>query len=102
VDAEVVKSYAQDLQSLLEEADFTERKTCLRSFIKRIVVNKKQATIYYNLPIPPEEKKKQSVGVPPIVTLSGLWGTVPELQFEKKGLIPALQQLLTSYPNPTG
>jgi len=29
-------------------------------------------------------------------------GTVPELLFEKKGLIPALQQLLTSYPNPTG
>ena len=58
-------------QSLLEEADFTERKTFLRSFIKRIVVNKKQVTIYYNLPIPPEEKKKQSVEVLPIVTPGG-------------------------------
>ena len=28
--------------------------------------------------------------------VSGHWGTVPELLFEKKGLIPALQQLLTS------
>jgi len=27
----------------------------------------------------------------------GLWGTVTELLFEKKGLIPAVQQLLVSY-----
>ncbi len=87
VDAEVVKSYAQDLQSLLEEADFTERKTFLRSFIKRIVVNKKQVTIYYNLPIPPEEKKKQSVGVPPIVTPGGAEGTrTPDLLRAKEAL----------------
>ena len=36
------------------------------------------------------------------VASGGPWATVPELLFEKKGLIPALQQLLTSYPNPTG
>ena len=74
VDAEVVKSYAQDLRGLLEEADFTERKTFLRSFIKRIVINKKQVTIYYNLPIPPEGGKQQSVGVLPIVTPGGAGG----------------------------
>jgi len=28
----------------------------------------------------------------------GPWGTVPELLFEKKGLIPALQQLIISQP----
>jgi len=50
----------------------------------------------------PARKKKQQIGVLPIVTLGGEGGTVPELLFEKKGLIPALQQLLTSYPNPTG
>jgi len=60
---------------LLEESDLTERKAFLRSFIKRIVVNKKQVTIYYNLPIPPEEKKKQSVGVLPIVTPGGPFWT---------------------------
>jgi hypothetical protein len=38
----------------------------------------------------------------PLLQISELWGTVPELLFEKKGLIPALQQLLASYPNPTG
>ena len=34
VDVAMVKTYAQDLRSLLEEADFTERKALLRSFIK--------------------------------------------------------------------
>ena len=40
-------------------------------------------------------------GVLGIVPLSGLYGTVPELLFEKKQLIPALQQLLLFYPRPT-
>ncbi|HUV45672.1 MAG TPA: hypothetical protein VMW45_01220 [Dehalococcoidia bacterium] len=40
VDVAMVRPYAQNLRSLLEEADFTERKAFLRSFIKRIEVNK--------------------------------------------------------------
>ncbi|MDO9333588.1 MAG: hypothetical protein Q7T57_03585 [Dehalococcoidales bacterium] len=35
-------------------------------------------------------------GVLGIVPFGGPFGTVPELLFEKKGLIPALQQLLVS------
>jgi hypothetical protein len=31
-----------------------------------------------------------------LITYGGPWGTVPELLFEKKGLIPAVQQLLVS------
>jgi len=31
-----------------------------------------------------------------IITYGGPWGTVPELLFDKKELIPALQQLLVS------
>ena len=34
IDVNTVKAYAQDLRSLLEEADLTERKAFLRSFIK--------------------------------------------------------------------
>jgi hypothetical protein len=44
--------------------------------------------------MPPDGKKTSSVGVLPIDTFGGPFGTVPELLFEKKGLIPALQQLL--------
>ena len=68
VDAAMVKAYAQDLRGLLEEADFTERKTFLRSFIERIEVNKKQVIVRYNLPIPQDVKSKEQIGVLPIDT----------------------------------
>ena len=55
-----------DLKSLLEYAGFTESKTLLRSFIKRIIINKDRATIHYNLPMPPNGSRKQSAGVLPI------------------------------------
>ena len=71
VDVAMVKTYAQDLRSLLEEAEFTERKAFLRSFIKRIEVNKRQVTVNYNLPIPEDPKSRQETGVLPIDTLGG-------------------------------
>ena len=102
VDVAVVKRYARDLRSLLEDSDFTEIKAFLRSFVKRIAVDQEEVTVHYKIPLPPEGESKEKIRVLPIDTFGGLWGTVPELLFEKKGLIPALQQLLTSYPNPTG
>jgi len=52
VDASIVKSYAQDLRMLLADSDITERKTFIRSFVKRIVINQNQVTINYKLPLP--------------------------------------------------
>ena len=74
VDAEVVKSYAADLKSLLQEADITESKTFLRSFIERVEIDKAQAVIHYNLPVPQHCGKKQSAEVLPIDTLGGAGG----------------------------
>jgi len=74
VDVDVVKAYAQDLRGLLEESDFTERKAFLRSFIKRIEVNKDQVTIHYQLPLPQGDKETVTVEVLPIVTLGGAEG----------------------------
>jgi hypothetical protein len=37
-----------------------------------------------------------------IVPFGGPFGTVPELLFEKKGLIPDLQRLIVSYAAPIG
>lgn len=71
VDADTVKSYAEDLKNLLEEAEIAESRAFLRSFIKRIVINGGNATIYYNLPMPPYGKRKQSIGVLPIDTPGG-------------------------------
>ena len=61
----------------------------------QIEVNKKQVTVHYNLPMPQDVSREQ-VGVLPIETLGGPLWTVPELFFEKKQLIPALQRLLIS------
>jgi DNA invertase Pin-like site-specific DNA recombinase len=100
IEVEAVKTYAQDLRSLLEEGNFTQSKAFLRSFVKRVTVNGDKAQIQYRLPMPPDGKKTSSVAVLPIDTLGGPFGTVPELLFEKKQLIPPVQQLLAAGPNP--
>ncbi len=46
----------------------------LRSFIKRIEMNTKQVTVYYNLPVPQDGKSKEQIGVLPIDTLGGEGG----------------------------
>ncbi len=74
VDIDMVKSYTRDLKSLLEESDITERKAFLRSFIKRIEINKNEARVYYHLPLPQGEKRKVAAEVLPIVTPGGAKG----------------------------
>jgi len=68
VDVATVKCYAQDLRTLIEEAELVERKTFLRSFIKRIVVDKDQVTLLYKLPTPKKETLKEETAVLSIVT----------------------------------
>ena len=45
VDIDIVKSYTKNLKSLLEESDITERKAFLRSFIKRIDINRDRVIV---------------------------------------------------------
>ena len=87
VDLTMVKTYAQDLKVLLEEADFTERKAFLRSFIKRIEVNERQIVVHYNLPLPQGKKMKGEVEVLPFVTPGGAGGTrTPDLLRAREAL----------------
>ena len=74
LDVEEVRSYAQDLRALLEEADFNQRKTFLQSFVKRITIQGSKAKVQYRLPIPPDGKRTQWIGVLPIITPSGAGG----------------------------
>ncbi len=74
VDAETVKSYAQDLKSLLEEADFTQSKTFLRSFVKRVTIEGNKAKIQYRLPVPPEGTVEEHLSVLPTVHYGGAGG----------------------------
>ena len=74
IDADTVKSYAEDLKNLLNEADIVESKAFLRSFIKRIEINKGEGVIQYKLPVPPNWSDRQSVGVLPIDNYGGAGG----------------------------
>jgi hypothetical protein len=63
VEVETVKSYAQDLRGLLEDGDFTQSKNFLRSFVKKMIVDRDKVKIEYRLPMPPHGKMVQSLGV---------------------------------------
>lgn len=86
VDAKVVKEYAQDLKGLLDEIEHSQVKSFLRSFVKRIKVQKDQVTIYYKLPIP-SNGRKTSREVLPIDTFGGAEGTrTPDFLLAKEAL----------------
>ncbi len=87
VDVSIVKSYARDLRNLLEESDFTERKAFLRSFVKRVEVDKDEVTVHHKLPLPPEGRSRETVSVLPIDTFGGAEGTrTPDLLRAKEAL----------------
>jgi len=54
----------------------------------------KEVELTYTIPMLPKGTTEDKIAVPPIVQSGGPVWTVPELLFEKKQLVPALQQLL--------
>ena len=86
LDMNAIKNYVADLKVLLEEADNAERKTFLRSFVKRIVVDNDRVTVEYKLPVPPANERKKDL-VLPTVKLGGAEGTrTPDLLRAKEAL----------------
>ncbi len=75
LDIEAVRSYVADLWNILDESEVAQRKAFLRSFVKKIVVEKEMVKLYYNLPVPPHGKRTEILGVLPIDTPSGEGGT---------------------------
>ena len=88
LNVDTIKSYAQDLRSLLEEGDFTRSKAFLRSFVKRITIEGDKARVQYRLPMPSDGKR---IGVLPIDTPGGDRGFVPK---------PIKVKSLVNYPVP--
>jgi site-specific DNA recombinase len=84
LDVAKVKSYVQDLRSLLENADLVQSKSFLRSFIRRIEVNDRQVVLHYSLPLPSKYGRKESVEVLPIVTPGGEGGTRTPTSFDTR------------------
>jgi site-specific DNA recombinase len=71
LDTNAIRSYAADLWVILEESEVAQRKAFLRSFVKKIVIEKDSVKLYYNLPVPPQGRKMETLGVLPIDTPSG-------------------------------
>ena len=80
LDTEAVNSYVTDLRNILDESEVAQRKAFLRSFVKKIVVEKERVKLYYNLPVPPDGRKTDTVRVLPIDTPSGPEGTIPRTE----------------------
>jgi hypothetical protein len=66
----------------------------VRSFIKEVKVTGDEVLLTYTIPILPKGVTEERLPVLSIVHYGGPFGTVPELMFEKKQLIPDLQRLL--------
>jgi site-specific DNA recombinase len=75
LEEEKIKTYVSDLRQLLEESELIERKSFLKSFIKKIVVDNEHGTIYYRLPMGHDGKDIEETGVLPMVTSGGEEGT---------------------------
>ena len=69
-----IKSYVEDLSSLLRNSSIIEQKTFLRSFIKRITVNQPEVKIDYTLPLVAEKKRTYDFEVLPIGRSGGVDG----------------------------
>jgi hypothetical protein len=92
-------SLRQELLSLrtqnLEEASFEEKAELIARLGVKVIPTEdlKTRCICCRLNLDNVQKKGGENGLTK-VTFGGPWGTVPELLFEKKGLIPNLQRLL--------
>jgi len=94
---EIVRSYVDDLHNLLNRSSLAEGRTFIKSFVREVRVTGSEVLLTYNIPLSAGSSSQETLVVPPIVHYGGPFGTVPELFFQKKELIPALQQLLLSY-----
>ena len=75
VDRGEVIAYADDMRSLLGEADIVQSKAFLRTFVKKIVVESSKVKVFYNLPVPVGHNETKTEEVLPIVTPGGAEGT---------------------------
>ncbi len=57
LDTDTVIGYVKELEQILGEAPFLQRKTFIRSFVKRVEVNPKKVVVDYTIPLPLETKR---------------------------------------------
>jgi len=97
-DFEIALELAKQLDFLFERGKFDQKRLLCETVLKRLYVEEGKITgKEFNAPFAIIAQANSSGAV----ASGGPWLTVPELFFEKKQLIPTLQQLLISYQRPT-
>ena len=57
LDTNTVIDYVKELEHILGEASFIQRKTFIRSFVKRVEVNTEKVIVDYTIPLPVETNR---------------------------------------------
>jgi len=60
-----IQDYVNDLGSLLVSSPILEQRAFLKSFVKEIRVDADKMTVHYTLPMPPEKRNEEVLGVLP-------------------------------------
>jgi len=66
-DITLIKSYVEDLKSVIGSAPIIEQRAFLKSFVKDIQVGARSVTIHHTLPMPPKNCDEERLGVLPFV-----------------------------------
>ncbi len=67
----LVKQYVEDLHDFLNESSLVERKSFVKSFVKKVIVKDSEVRLIYSLPLTPEGLTEESIPVLPIVHYGG-------------------------------
>ena len=73
---EIVKSYVDDLRTLLNNSSLAERRAFTRSFVKEVKVTGNEALLTYTMPLPPTGVSEENVGVLSAVQCGGRSRTI--------------------------
>jgi predicted RNase H-like nuclease (RuvC/YqgF family) len=96
LDENEVMSYVNELEQVLSEKSFLQQKTLLRRFVKRVEINPSGFVLDYTIPVPVDKNRTSTREVLYIKQDGSPHWKDSELFFEKKQLIPSLQQFLVS------
>ena len=70
-DMKTVVCYVEDLRDLLGQSCFTQKKSFVKSFVRRVKVTGSEVTINYTIPMPFGSISERVTSVPPIVHNGG-------------------------------
>jgi hypothetical protein len=87
-DLATVTHYVEDLRNILSKGSLAERKVCIRSFVKEVMVTEKEAVLTYTMPLAPKGTMEGQIAVPSIVRHGGQYSTIGRTFEASAKLVP--------------